>query len=191
MQNHTNSGLCDSVSRQAPKICLPDLIETEPQLDEVLTRPCERLVEVVKRLSSPLMILEAEGKMGPTLAELAKRAAIAADVNLDAKVVSRLRDGSIRTWIENHGVRTIACDLLDRASVEKLPESSNLIYLVGLKFGTRSNPSAAWATNTVIPALVCERYPNSKIVALYTDKNDHILLDLLTSSCFVSAGRRV
>src|SRR5205823_6133614 len=64
------------------------------------------------------------------------------------------------------GVRTINADLLSRDTVRKLPEAENLIYLVGLKFGTTDNPSLTWAMNTLVPAHVSERYPRARIVAL-------------------------
>ena len=52
----------------------PAGIETEEQLDDFLCRPGAALVEAIKTFSSPLLILGAGGKMGPTLAVLARRA---------------------------------------------------------------------------------------------------------------------
>lgn len=146
----------------------PDLITTEEQLDEVLTRPCALLTKTVRQIESPLVIVGAGGKMGPTLAVLAKRAADASGRRIDVVAVSRFGNGQIRRWIEQHGVKTVACDLLDPHSVAKLPDTGNLVYLVGLKFGTRANPPATWAVNTLVPAAVCEKYAGSRIVALST-----------------------
>jgi nucleoside-diphosphate-sugar epimerase len=87
---------------------------------------------------------------------------------LEIIAVSRFSDPRLRAWLEERGVHTLACDLLDRSSVEKLPESENIIYLVGLKFGTAENPSATWAINAIVPSLVAERYPSSRLVALST-----------------------
>src|SRR5204863_4015167 len=61
-----------------------------------------------------------------------------------------------------------SCDLLDRNAVAQLPDSQNIIYLVGLKFGTGDNPALTWAMNTLVPANVAERYSTSRIAALST-----------------------
>jgi nucleoside-diphosphate-sugar epimerase len=145
-----------------------DAIQDESQLEDVLTRPSAPLVEFITTVSSPLLILGAGGKMGPTLAVLARQAARMAGHKLDVIAVSRFGDAGARRSIEARGVGTISCDLLDARDLSRLPDAENIIYLVGLKFGTAQNPSATWAMNTLVPAHVCERYPRSRIVALST-----------------------
>jgi hypothetical protein len=147
---------------------LPGRIETEEQLDELLTRPSAALVKFIKTASSPLLILGAGGKMGPTLAALAKRAAEAVNHPLDVIAVSRFNDTRAREWLGSQGVKTLSCDLLAETSLHQLPEAENVVYMVGLKFGTAQNPAATWAMNTIVPAKVCERYPGARIVALST-----------------------
>ncbi|MEO8394478.1 MAG: NAD(P)-dependent oxidoreductase [Chloroflexota bacterium] len=146
----------------------PERIETVAALDEVMTRPQPALIEFVQTLPNPLLILGAGGKMGPTLAVLARRAAQAAGHALDVIAVSRFSDAQSRDWLEAHSVQTISCDLFDRAALQSLPDAANLIYLVGLKFGTSSNQALTWAANTLIPANVAERYPQARIAALST-----------------------
>ena len=51
---------------------VPDLIHSEEELDDFLTRPRAKLVEFMRELPSPLVICGAGGKMGPTLAVLAR-----------------------------------------------------------------------------------------------------------------------
>src|SRR5437762_7290916 len=109
---------------------LPELIESEAQLDEVMTRPSATLVELVKTLRGPLLILGAGGKMGPTLAALARRAVEAEGCGPEIIAVSRFSDTHARDWLEAKGVRTINADLLSRDAVRKLPDAENLIYLV-------------------------------------------------------------
>jgi nucleoside-diphosphate-sugar epimerase len=60
------------------------------------------------------------------------------------------------------------CDLLNRAQVASLPECPNILYLAGRKFGSSGSPELTWAMNTLIPANVAERFPNSRIVAFST-----------------------
>jgi nucleoside-diphosphate-sugar epimerase len=145
---------------------LPELIETEEALDELLTRPRSCLVDFVKTLSSPLLILGAGGKMGPSLAVLCRRAADAAGHKLEIYAASRFSNPAIRPWLEARGVKTLECDLLERYKLNQLPDAENVIYLVGLKFGTSDNPSLTWAMNTLVPAHVAERYPAARIAAL-------------------------
>src|SRR3954452_15837731 len=118
---------------------LPELIETEEVLDEVLTRPSPLLIESIRTLSSPLLILGAGGKMGPTLAVLARRAADAAAYPLQVIAVSRFSNDQSRQWLESQGVRTISADLMQQDALAALPDTENLIYLVGQKFGTTQN----------------------------------------------------
>jgi len=161
---------------------LPERIDTEEQLDEVLTRPGGALVEFIKGVDSPLLLLGAGGKMGPSLAVLAKRAAAAAGHPLEVIAVSRFRDAGPRAWLEARQVKTIACDLLDAQAVRKLPEAEAVLYLVGLKFGTTQDPAATWAMNTIVPVRVLERYPRARISALSTG-NVYPLADAAKGGC--------
>jgi nucleoside-diphosphate-sugar epimerase len=165
---------------------LPERIDTEEQLDELLTRPKAALVEFIKTVSSPLLILGAGGKMGPTLAVLAKRAASAARHPLEVIAVSRFSDPNARAWLEARQVRTIACDLLDAQAVRKLPCAEALLYLVGLKFGTAQDPAATWAMNTIVPVRVLERYPQARIAALSTG-NVYPLAEAAKGGCLETA----
>jgi nucleoside-diphosphate-sugar epimerase len=147
---------------------LPEFIEDEDTLNEVMTRPSPELVEFMKDLPDPLLVLGSGGKMGPTLAVLAKRAAQAAGNRLRVIAVSRYSDPQAKSWLEAQGVETLAFDLLERDRYGSLPEAENVIYLVGLKFGTTQNPGSTWIMNTLVPAYVSERYRDSRIVALST-----------------------
>jgi nucleoside-diphosphate-sugar epimerase len=149
---------------------LPDYIDLPEILDEVMTRPSPALVEFMRTVSDPLVILGAGGKMGPTLAWRARRAADAAGRGFSLQIiaVSRFTDASAREWLEARGVKTLSRDLFDRNALASLPESENVVYLVGLKFGTSRSPATTWAANTLIPANVAERYPQARIAALST-----------------------
>lgn len=146
----------------------PAKMRNEEELDEVLTRPSARLQEFIRTVESPLVVLGAGGKMGPTLAVLAKRAAESAGHALEVIAVSRFSNAQAREWLEKRSVKTVPCDLLEREQVARLPQSPNVVYLVGLKFGTSQNPALTWAVNTIVPALVAERYGKARIAALST-----------------------
>ncbi len=160
------SGLAGPAAKSTAQF--PISVRGENELEELLTQPSPALADFVPSLSGPLLILGAGGKMGPTLAVLAKRAAEAAGHKLDVIAVSRFSDESSRRWLEAKDVSTVSADLFSRDAVQKLPDAANVIYLVGLKFGTQENPSLTWAANTIIPAHVSERFPKSRLVALST-----------------------
>jgi nucleoside-diphosphate-sugar epimerase len=147
---------------------IPDRINTEEELDEMLTRPRPVLVDFIRTLSSPLVILGAGGKMGPTLAWLARRAAEAAGHALDIFAVSRFTDPHARRWLETRGVQTLSIDLLDREALQRLPKAADVVYLVGRKFGTSQDAARTWAINTLVPAYVAARFPRTRMVVLST-----------------------
>src|SRR2546421_470540 len=132
----------------------PERFPSEEHLDEFLARPSDSLKEAIRQYAGPLLILGAAGKMGPTLCLLARRAAEAAGQALRIIAVSRFSTPASRAWFEKHQIETWPCDLFDSKSVQTLPDSTNIIYLVGLKFGTQQNPGLTWAANTLIPANV-------------------------------------
>lgn len=146
---------------------LPQIIASEDQLDDVMTRPSPALVAYARTLEGPLLVLGAGGKMGPSLAVRAKRAAEEAGVDLDVVAVSRFGDEEARAWLEARGVRTVARDLLTDG-LEDLPDASRIVYLVGQKFGTTSAPARTWALNALVPERVCARWPAARIAALST-----------------------
>lgn len=112
------------------------------------------------------MVLGAGGKMGPSLCLKARRAVMASDADVDVVAVSRFSDAEARAALERDGIETIACDLMDPAAVDELPDADNVIFLVGWKFGTHDNPGRTWTVNSLTPSLVARRYPEARIVAL-------------------------
>src|SRR5512139_2810689 len=86
-------------------LTFPDKIANEQELDDLLTQPSRELVSQIPSLASPLVILGAGGKMGPSLAVLARRAAEAAGHSLDVVAVSRFGNQTTRSWLERSGVR--------------------------------------------------------------------------------------
>lgn len=146
----------------------PKTIDTVAQLEDVMTTPSPELVGCMKRLKGDVLVLGVAGKMGPTLAVLARRAI--AEAGGDARVigVARFSRGDLRERLESAGVQTIAADLLAPGALDSLPDAPNVIYLVGQKFGSTGNEPLTWAMNVYLPGLIADRYRNSRIVALST-----------------------
>jgi dTDP-4-dehydrorhamnose reductase len=146
----------------------PDTFQNEEALLEHFIEPARELESVLRSLQGPLLVLGAGGKMGPTLCVLAKRSLEALGMDTPVIAVSRFSNQEERQWLEVRGVSTHVADLLVPEVYEELPEAKDIIYLVGLKFGTQQNPELTWAVNTLIPAQVSRRYPKSRMVALST-----------------------
>ena len=123
---------------------------------------------MLSRVEGDILILGAAGKMGPTLARMARRAADAARLKRRVIAVSRFGSGGARERLEQWGVQTIAADLLDEAQLAALPDAPNVIYMAGMKFGATGQEPLTWAMNTLLPALVAKRYAQSRIVAFST-----------------------
>jgi dTDP-4-dehydrorhamnose reductase len=146
----------------------PVKIENEMELDEVLSIPHPAVIELMKRLDGDLMILGINGKMGLTLGRQALNAIKAAGVEKKVIGVSRFTDPAGRAKLEEWGLETIACDLLDREAVAKLPRIKNIIFMAGRKFGTSGSEELTWAMNTLVPANVGNHFRASRIVAFST-----------------------
>jgi nucleoside-diphosphate-sugar epimerase len=140
-------------------------IETEPQLDEFLSRPYPEDLEAVRALAGDLLILGVGGKMGPSLALRAARAAEQAGMRRRILGVSRFSDAGLRRQLEAAGVETISADLLDFDGLGRLPDAPNVIFMAARKFGSTGDEALTWAMNALLPARVAERYRQARIVA--------------------------
>ena len=143
-------------------------IKTESELEELLSRPDEETASTMAALDGDLIILGVGGKMGPSLALLARRAIDQAGVKKRVLAVARFTNNKLPSELAAHGIETIACDLLDRSTFDKLPNIPNVIFMAARKFGTSGEEHLTWAMNTYLPGLVAERYRNSRIVTFST-----------------------
>jgi nucleoside-diphosphate-sugar epimerase len=137
-------------------------------LETFMSAPTERVIELVRGIEGDIAILGVAGKVGVTLGMMAARAVEAAGAGKRVYGISRFSDPADRRKLDSAGVSTIACDLLDRASVDALPDAANVLFLAGRKFGTTGALDLTWATNAIAPANVAERYSSSRIVAYST-----------------------
>lgn len=146
----------------------PATINTVETLEELLSRPTSALVDMMGRLEGDILFLGAGGKMGPTMARMAKRATEEAGVVRRVMAASRFSDARAEAELQVHGVETIRCDLLDPAQVSALPKAPNVVYMTGMKFGASGQAPLTWAMNTWLPSLVCEHFAQSRIAAFST-----------------------
>jgi nucleoside-diphosphate-sugar epimerase len=143
-------------------------IENVSELEERLSRPSDAVVSAMKAIDGDIFILGAGGKMGPSLAKLARRAADLAGMPRRIVAVSRFSNGHLPAELSAQGVETMTCDLLEPGSLSRLPEMPNVIFMAARKFGTSGDEHLTWAMNTYLPGLVAERFRACRIVAFST-----------------------
>ncbi|HEY2204106.1 MAG TPA: NAD-dependent epimerase/dehydratase family protein [Pseudonocardia sp.] len=149
------------------------------ELDRELWWPPPSVVEDLAAVPGDLLLLGAGGKLGLSLARMARLASDSAAAT-DARsatdtasprrvvAVSRFAEPGRRDEFADAGVETVAADLSDPAALAGLPDAPNVIYLVGRKFGTTGTEWTTWAVNTYLAARVAERFAGARIVAFST-----------------------
>ncbi len=147
---------------------LTGTITTEAQLDDLLSEPSAAVIETFLKISGDVLLLGVAGKMGLTLALMAKRASDTAGTPRRIIGVSRFSSPTAVKWLNERGIETISGDLLDGNFLASLPDAPNVIYLTGMKFGSTGQEAQTWAVNTWLPAQVAQRFRTSRIVALST-----------------------
>jgi nucleoside-diphosphate-sugar epimerase len=147
---------------------MPVSIRDVAHLEELLSEPSDAAVDAMRRADGDIIVLGVAGKMGPTLARMARRAMDAAGQAHRVIGVSRFSSPDQQRTLEAVGVETIRCDLLDEAALARLPDVPHVVYMAGRKFGSTGNEPLTWAMNAHVPALVCARYRSSRLVVFST-----------------------
>lgn len=137
-------------------------------LEQELLKPSDALVSDISKIDGDIILLGVGGKMGPSMAKLARRAILSAGINKRIIGISRFSEAGTREELEAEGIETISADLLNEKQLAALPDAANILYLAGTKFGTTGKEPFTWAMNSYLPGRVAERYKNSRIVAFST-----------------------
>ena len=144
---------------------MPNWIQSEAELEHRLSTPSAEDVAFFRELEGDLIIIGVAGKMGPSLARRAVRAARSAGTPRRIIGVSRFSTPSSELSLQEAGVETLRTDLLDAGALASLPDARNVIFMAGRKFGSTGAESLTWAMNAYLPALVAERFRHSRIVS--------------------------
>jgi len=137
-------------------------------LETLLSEPTDGVVRTLGSLDGDIVVLGVAGKMGPTLARMAKRASEMAGVKRRVIGVSRFSSSSLENLLRTWGIETVRCDLLDPGSLAKLPDAAHVIFTAGMKFGCTGQEWLTWAINVHLPGLVADRYQSSRITVFST-----------------------
>lgn len=143
-------------------------IPDEAALEDLLSEPSPGAIAALGRLAGDIVILGVGGKMGPSLARMARRASDAAGVKRRVIGVARFSQSGLERQLQDWGVETIRCDLLDRDQVSRLPDAPLVVAMTGMKFGTTGQEAMTWAMNAHVPAIICEKYRQARIAAFST-----------------------
>lgn len=143
---------------------LPTRFDNVEHLEDVMSTPSPELTATLARVPGDIMVLGVGGKMGPTLARMAKLAAPGKRVI----GVARFSEAGLRERLQARGVECIEADLLSRDALAALPDAPNIVFMAGRKFGSTGSEWLTWAMNAHAPALVAERFKTSRIVAFST-----------------------
>lgn len=157
-------------------------IQSISDLEEALSVPSPELIEELGAWDDGLIVLGAGGKMGPTLCRMAANAFREAGKKHSVTAVSRFSNPEEKEKLEAAGVKTISADLMDREAVEALPDSQNVVFAAGRKFGSTGAESVTWAMNAYLPGIVASRYTNSRI-AVFSSGNVYPFLPPMTGGC--------
>jgi len=140
----------------------------EGQLDEMISRPGAEVVKMFSQVDGDIMFLGISGKIGPSLARMAKRACDEAGVKKHITGVALFDSAEQQKSFEKESIETINGNLLDAGFLNSLPAPKNVFYLAGMKFGSVDNLPLTWAINSLLPGLVAEHFSKSRIVAFST-----------------------
>lgn len=144
------------------------MMRTVQELEDRLASPSAALIEELSQLDGDIMLLGVGGKMGPSLARLAMNAIRQAGIDKKVIGVSRFSNKELRRELEEAGVEIISADLSDDKALQALPETQNILYMAGNKFGTTGNEHFTWMMNAYLPGRVAERFRNSRMVVFST-----------------------
>lgn len=147
---------------------IPERIRDEEHLEELLSEPSTGVLECLAQIPGDLILLGVGGKMGPSLARMARRAFDAIDKKRRVIGVARFSNPSLEKQLNQHGIETIRCDLLDPKQVNGLPDAPNVLVMTGMKFGSSGQESLTWAMNAYMPSLIANKFSQSRIVAFST-----------------------
>jgi nucleoside-diphosphate-sugar epimerase len=143
-------------------------IQNVEQLEKMLSEPTEGAIRTLGNLQGDILVLGVGGKMGPTLARMAKRASGVAGVKRRIVGVARYSSSALEKQLHEWGIETVRCDLLDPSALARLPDAENVVFMAGMKFGSTGQEWLTWAMNAFLPGLVAGRFRDSRIAVFST-----------------------
>jgi nucleoside-diphosphate-sugar epimerase len=141
-------------------------IANSVQLRKYMTAPTDGVIECVRKVKGDILVLGGSGKMGPELTEMIVRADAIAGIARKISVASTFSNPKEKTaeLFREIGVEVFKGELTDTAFLNSLPDTPNVIYMPGFKFGSSDNWEKAVQVNCILPYQVGEKFRESRIV---------------------------
>ncbi|NQU10725.1 NAD(P)-dependent oxidoreductase [bacterium] len=152
-------------------------METEDQLEAILSSPTPEVGADLAKLDGDIMILGVGGKIGPSLGQMAARAAQEAGLKKKVHGVDYVFSKENRARLTKAGVVLHECNLLDRQAVAKLPAAANIVFMAGKKFGSTGAECDTWAMNVYLSGIVADRFRDARI-SVFSSGNIYGLVPL-------------
>ena len=134
----------------------------------MLSRPTPGVIETLGRIDGDILVLGVGGKIGPSLARMAKRASKAAGTRRRVIGVARFSTAGLQEELESQGIDTVRSELLEREQLAALPNAPNVPLPSRHEVRHLGQEATTWARNVYLPGIVCERYSQSRIVTYST-----------------------
>src|SRR5438046_957434 len=103
------------------------MFQTVDDLELALSEPTPGVIKTLAQLPGDIIVLGVAGKMGITLARMARRAFDQLGRRDQVSGIARFSSPTAAAELSKQGVQTLTCDLLDRAAVQRLPDAPNVI----------------------------------------------------------------
>ncbi len=131
-----------------------------------MTTPTRGVIDCVGKVKGDILILGGSGKMGPELTEMIVKADAIRGTRRTISVASTFSNPKERTveLFAELGVKVYRGELTKPEFLESLPETENVVYMPGFKFGSSDNWEKAVHVNCILPYLVGEKFRESRIV---------------------------
>lgn len=141
---------------------------TKQTLDDYIARPRPCALKVSQTITGDVLVLGAAGKMGFHLCLMLKHCFEQNGQSNRVIAVSRFSSPGSRNLFEERGISTIACDLSSDEELATLPDTENIWFMAGVKFGTSGQPGLLHKMNIEMPGKVARRFKKARITALST-----------------------
>jgi hypothetical protein len=144
--------------------------QNETELEELLSRPDDATRAALGALHGDVLIVGAGGKMGPTLARMARRALDDMGAPRHGPgarrvvAVSRFTNAESAVALRQQGVEILHADLTNPESIRDLPKAANVLWMVGQKFGTTGDPVGTWAHNVAAAVYGADHCAHARVV---------------------------
>ena len=106
-----------------------------------------------------------------------------AGINRDVIVASTFSNDATYIALEKDGVRCVPGDFTNPNFINSLPRSSQVIYMLGYKFGSGTDWQRTFHINSIVPYLVGERFSDANIV-VFSSTNPYASVQYVPAELF-------